>query len=125
MPTVHQRRQRREAVDTKPPSTTGVRHEHDPHQNFLINVEEQQLNVTKRCFPGCSSVVAVEPVWLCDGDCRGRARDVDVPVTQIQAQTVEVAKEIPQEIDVEKPDVGSDFKQYPNGANPQRVGVRP
>ena len=56
-------------------------------------------------------MVAVEPVWLCErhsGDCRegrpsrGRARDVDVPETQIQEQTVEVAKEIPQEIDAEK-----------------------
>ena len=42
------------------------------------------------------------------GDCRegranrGRARDVDVPVPQIQEQTVEVALESPQEIDVEK-----------------------
>ena len=41
-------------------------------------------------------------------DCRegrasgGRARDVDVPVPHIQEQTVEVVKEIPQEIDVEK-----------------------
>ena len=42
------------------------------------------------------------------GDCRegrasrGRARDVDVPVSQIQNQTVEVVTEMPQEIDVEK-----------------------
>ena len=33
---------------------------------------------------------------------RGRARDVEAPVTRIQEQTVEVVKEIPQEIDVEK-----------------------
>ena len=55
-------------------------------------------------------MVVVEPVWLCRhrGDCRegrasgGRARDVDAPVPQIQEQTVELVKEIPQEIDVEK-----------------------
>ena len=57
-------------------------------------------------------MVAVEPVWLCgkhSGDCdegranRDRARNVDVPVPRIQEQTVEVVKDIPQEIGVEKP----------------------
>ena len=56
-------------------------------------------------------MVVVEPVWLCvrhSGNCRegrasrGRARDVDVPVPQIQELTFEVDKENPQEIDVEK-----------------------
>ena len=92
---------------TKPQSTTGTRHEHDQHQNFLIMVAG--LRDRAMCFQ-------VVQVWLLSRqcgcvrhrrDCRegrasGRARDVDVPVPQIQEQTVEVVKEIPQEIDVEK-----------------------
>ena len=62
-------------------------------------------------FPGSSSAVAVEPVSLCVRHCRdcregrasrGRARDVDVPVPQIQEQSVEVVKEILHKIDFEK-----------------------
>ena len=48
---------------TKPPSTTGTRQEHDPHQNFLIMAAEQRLNVTKLCISKLF-VVTVEPVWL-------------------------------------------------------------
>ena len=71
-----------------------------------------------------------EAVWVAQATDKAAKHHRNTTGTQIQEQTVEVAKEIPQEIDVEKlmdedvdemileTDVGGNFKQYSSGANP-------